>query len=68
MAADPRDAPRHAGQVRYASARNAVVAPGDGWLSLDDDQEWDAMLFSRWPVLGDDFVRGPPSAGARESA
>ena len=46
--------------AQYASARNAVVAPGDGWLSLDDDQEWDAMLFGRWPILGDDFVRGPP--------
>jgi hypothetical protein len=46
--------------AQYASARNAVVAPGDGWLSLDDDQEWDAMLFGRWPVLGEDLVRGPP--------
>ena len=36
---------------QYASARNAIVAPGDGWLSLDDDQEWDALLFGRWPVL-----------------
>jgi hypothetical protein len=46
--------------AQYASARNAVVAPGDGWLSLDDDEEWEALLFSRWPVLGDDFIRGPP--------
>jgi hypothetical protein len=44
----------------YASARNAVVTPGDGWLSLDDDQEWDAMLFGRWPMMRDDVVRGPP--------
>jgi hypothetical protein len=44
----------------YASARNAVVAPGDGWLGLDDEDDWAAMLFSRWPVLSDDFVRGPP--------
>jgi len=36
------------------------VAPGDGWLGLDDEDEWAAMLFSRWPVLSDDFVRGPP--------
>ena len=45
---------------QYASARNAIVVPGDGWLGLDDEDEWDAMLFSRWPVLSDDFVRGPP--------
>jgi len=37
------------------------VTPGDGWLSLDDENEavWEAMLFSRWPVP-DDVVRGPP--------
>ena len=45
--------------AKYASARNAIVAPGDGWLGLDDEDEWAAMLFSRWPVL-DDVVRGPP--------
>ena len=44
----------------YASARNAPVMPGDGWLGLDDEDEWAAMLLSRWPVLSDDFVRGPP--------
>jgi DNA-binding transcriptional ArsR family regulator len=54
--------------AQYASARSAAVAPGDGWLSLDDDQEWDAMLFGRWPVLRGDFVRGPPSADVRDSA
>jgi len=53
---------------QYASARNAVVTPGDGWLGLDDEDEWAAMVNSRWPVLSDDFVRGPPPAGARESA
>ena len=53
---------------RYVSARSAVVAPRDGWLGLDDEDEWAAMLVSRWPVLGDDFVRGPPSAETRESA
>ena len=50
--------------ARYASARNAVVTPGDGWWPLDDEGEWDALLFSRWPVLSDDFVRGPPEAPA----
>jgi hypothetical protein len=47
---------------QYASARRALVAPGDGWLGLDDEDEWMAMLASRWPVLGNDFVRGPPQA------
>ena len=52
---------------QYVSARNAMVAPRDGWLGLDDEDEWAAMLGSRWPVLREDFVRGPPRA-ARESA
>ena len=47
---------------QYVSARSAVVAPRDGWLGLDDEDEWAAMLLSRWPVLGHDFVRGPPVA------
>ena len=54
--------------AQYASAHNAVAAPRDGWWPLDDEGEWDALLFSRWPVLSDGFVRGPPSAGARRSA
>jgi len=53
---------------QYVSARNAVVAPSDGWLGLDDEDEWAAMLLSRWPVLGNEFVRGPPSAAARARA
>ena len=53
---------------QYVSARSAVVAPSDGWLGLDDDDEWAAMVNSRWPVLSDDFVRGPPPAGVRASA
>ncbi len=44
---------------QYAGARSAIAAPGDGWLGLDDEDDWAAMLFSRWPVL-DDVVRGPP--------
>ncbi len=48
---------------QYAGARNALVAPGDGWVGLDDEDDWSAMLASRWPVLGRDFVRGPPAAG-----
>ena len=51
----------------YASTRNTVVTPRDGWWPLDDEGEWEALLFSRWPVLGEDLVRGPP-AQAQESA
>ena len=47
--------------AQYASARNAVVSPRDGWWPLDDEGEWEALLFSRWPVLGEDLVRGPPA-------
>jgi len=52
----------------YAGARAAPVMAGDGWWSVDDDGDWESMLLSRWPVLGEDFVRGPPSADTRESA
>jgi hypothetical protein len=34
------------------------VAPRDGWLGLDDEDDWAAMLLSRWPVLSNEFVRG----------
>ena len=44
----------------YQAARQVPVMVGDGWLGLDDEDEWAAMLLSRWPVLSDDFVRGPP--------
>ena len=56
---------------QYASTRNAPVAPGDGWWPLDDEDEWTAMLFGRWPVHRDDITRAPPapaSAAAAESA
>ena len=43
----------------YQAARQVPVMVGDGWLGLDDEDEWAAMLLSRWPVL-DDVVRGPP--------
>jgi hypothetical protein len=45
----------------YASARNAIVTPRDGWWPLDEESEWEALLFSRWPVLAGDAVRGPPN-------
>jgi hypothetical protein len=54
--------------AQYASARAAAVAPDDGWLGLGDEDEWAAMLNSRWPVLSDDFMRGPPAIGSRETA
>jgi hypothetical protein len=50
----------------YQGARQLPASARDGWLSLDDGDEYDEL--SRWPVMSDDFVRGPPSAGARESA
>ena len=43
----------------YQAARQVPVMVGDGWLGLDDEDEWAAMLLSRWPVP-DDAVRGPP--------
>ena len=51
---------------QYQGARQLPASARDGWLSLDDGDEYDEL--SRWPVMGDDFVRGPPTAGARESA
>ena len=53
---------------QYQGARQRPVVRSDGWLSLEDEDDWAAMLLSRWPVLSNDFVRGPPSAEARESA
>jgi hypothetical protein len=52
---------------QYQAARQVPVSARDGWLSLDDPDEYDFML-CRWPVLSDDVVRGPPSAEVRESA
>jgi len=52
---------------QYQGARHRLVNERDGWLSLDDPDEYDFMA-CRWPVLADDVVRGPPEAAARESA
>ena len=52
---------------QYQGARHAPVNERDGWLSLDDPDEYDFMA-CRWPVLAEDAVRGPPSAKIRESA
>ena len=51
----------------YQAARYRPVNERDGWVSLDDPAEYDFMA-SRWPVLGDDVVRGPPAAEVQESA
>jgi DNA-binding transcriptional ArsR family regulator len=51
---------------QYQGAKRLPVTPRDGWWPLDDDDEYDEL--SRWPVLSDDFVRGPPAAAVQESA
>jgi DNA-binding transcriptional ArsR family regulator len=43
---------------QYVGARQVTTSARDGWLSVDDGDEYDEMC--RWPVLSDDFVRGPP--------
>ena len=53
--------------AQYQAARHRPVNVRDGWWSLDDPAEYDFMA-CRWPVLSEDFERGPPSAAARESA
>ncbi len=50
----------------YQGVRTVAVTSRDGWWPLDDEDEYDEMC--RWPVLSDDFVRGPPSAEARKRA
>ncbi len=52
---------------RYQAARHRPANERDGWWSLDDPDEYDFMA-CRWPVLSDDFVRGPPAGEVRESA
>jgi hypothetical protein len=50
---------------QYQGAKRLPVTSRDGWWPLDDEDEYDEMC--RWPVLSDDFVRGPPGE-SRESA
>jgi DNA-binding transcriptional ArsR family regulator len=45
---------------QYQAARHRPVNERDGWLSLDDPDEYDFMA-CRWPVLSEDFERGPPA-------
>jgi len=51
---------------QYQGAKRLPVIPRDGWWPLDDDDEYDEL--SRWPVLSDDFVRGPPALERRRAA
>jgi DNA-binding transcriptional ArsR family regulator len=51
---------------QYQGAKCPPVTSRDGWWPLDDQDEYDEMC--QWPVLSDDFVRGPPPAEARDSA
>jgi len=51
---------------QYQGAKRLPVIPRDGWWPLDDDDEYDEL--SRWPVLSDDFVRGPPALERRHAA
>jgi hypothetical protein len=51
---------------QYQAARHRSAGERGGWLSLDDPDEYDFMA-CRWPVLSNDFVRGPPGE-VRESA
>jgi DNA-binding transcriptional ArsR family regulator len=53
--------------AQYQAARHRPVNERDGWLSLDDPDEYD-FAACRWPVLPGDLVRGPPPAAVRESA
>jgi hypothetical protein len=51
----------------YQGARQVPVTSRDGFWPLDDEDEYYQM--TGWPVLSNNFVRGPPtSAGERESA
>ena len=52
---------------QYQGARHQPVNERDGWLSLDEPDEYDFMA-CRWPVLGEDLVRGPPEAPAEGRA
>jgi hypothetical protein len=45
---------------QYQGARHRPVSKRDGWWSLDDPAEYSELC--RWPVLSDEFVRGPPDS------
>ena len=49
----------------YQETKRLPVTSRDGWWPLDDEDEYDEMC--RWPVLSDDFVRGPPVPARRRT-
>jgi hypothetical protein len=53
--------------AQYQAVRHRPAGERDGWLSLDDPDEYD-FAACRWPVLAADAVRGPPPAEVRDSA
>jgi len=53
--------------AQYQAARHRPAGERDGWLSLDDPDEYD-FAACRWPVLAADTVRGPPPTDVRYSA
>ena len=51
---------------QYQGAKRLPVTSRDGFWPLDDEDEYYQM--TGWPVLSDDFVRGPPGRQLRESS
>jgi hypothetical protein len=52
---------------QYQGARYRPVNEREGWLCLDDSDEY-AFMACRWPVLSDDFAPGRPAIGPRKAA
>jgi hypothetical protein len=50
----------------YQGTKRLPVTSRDGFWPLDDEDEYYQM--TGWPVLSDDFVRGPPGRQLRESS
>jgi DNA-binding transcriptional ArsR family regulator len=49
----------------YQGARRVPTSARDGWLSLDDADEYHELC--RWPVIRDDTVRAPPIPTGQQS-
>jgi hypothetical protein len=49
----------------YQGARHVPTSARDGWLSLDDADEYNEVC--RWPVIRDDTVRAPPRPAGQQS-
>jgi len=50
--------------AQYQAARHRPASERDGWLSLDDPDEYD-FAACRWPVIPDDSVRAPPGPASQ---